>query len=108
MNLIKNSKRETERDRERALIKESIQKQLLTEQMFFEIVVLKNFAIFGGKKPVLECVFNKVVGLELSCEYCEIFKNSCFHKTPPVSASKKFINFPGKSQWRRRNRFIFL
>ena len=46
MNLIKNSKRETERDTERALIKESIQKQLLTEQMFFEIGVLKNFAIF--------------------------------------------------------------
>ena len=31
------------------LIKESIQKQLLTEQMFFEIDVLKNFAIFRGK-----------------------------------------------------------
>ena len=30
-------------------IKESIQKQLLTEQMFFEIVVLENFAIFRGK-----------------------------------------------------------
>ena len=31
------------------LIKESIQKQLLTEQMFFEIGVLKNFAIIRGK-----------------------------------------------------------
>ena len=31
------------------LIKESIQKQLLTEQMFFEIGVLENFAIFRGK-----------------------------------------------------------
>ena len=31
------------------LIKESIQKQLLIEQMFFEIGVLKNFAIFRGK-----------------------------------------------------------
>ena len=28
------------------LIKESIQKQLLTEHMFFQIEVLKNFAIF--------------------------------------------------------------
>ena len=31
------------------LMKESIQKQLLTEQMFFEIGALKNFAIFSGK-----------------------------------------------------------
>ena len=31
------------------LIKESIQKQLLSEKMFFEIGVLKNFAIFRGK-----------------------------------------------------------
>ena len=31
------------------LVKESIQKQLLTEQMFFETGVLKNFAIFRGK-----------------------------------------------------------
>ena len=31
------------------LIKESMQKQLLTEQIFFKIDVLKNFAIFRGK-----------------------------------------------------------
>ena len=31
------------------LIKESIQKQLLTEHMFFEIGDLKNLAIFRGK-----------------------------------------------------------
>ena len=36
------------------LIKESIQKQLLTEHMFFEIEVLKNFAIFR-KTLVAEC-----------------------------------------------------
>ena len=30
------------------LIKASIQKQLLTEQIFFEIGVLENFAIFRG------------------------------------------------------------
>ena len=38
----------------------------------------------------------------------KFFKNSFFHKTTPVAASEKFINFPGKRQWRRRNRFIFL
>ena len=46
--------------------------------------------------PVLEPLFNKVAGLQLSCEYYEIFKNSFFHKTPPVAASEKFINSPGK------------
>ena len=44
---------------------------------------------------MLESLFEKVAGLQLSCEYCEIFKNSFFHKTPPVAASEKFINLPG-------------
>ena len=51
---------------------------------------------------MLGSVFNKVAGLQLSCEYREIFKNSFLHKTPPVTASKKFISFPGKGQWWRR------
>ena len=54
-----------------------------------------------------EFLFNKVAGLQLSCEYCKIFKNSFVHKTPPVAASEKFKNFPGKHHWRRRNKFIF-
>ena len=45
---------------------------------------------------MLESLFNKVAGLQLSCEYFKIFKNSFFHKTTPVAASEKFINFPGK------------
>ena len=32
--------------------------------MFFERSVLKNFAIFTGKAPVLKSLFNKVVGLQ--------------------------------------------
>ena len=36
-----------------------------------------------------------------------IARNNFFHKTPPVGASEKFINFAGKRQWRRHNRFIF-
>ena len=60
------------------------------------------------KTPVLESVFNKVTGQQLSCEYCEMFKNTFFLKTPLVAASEKLINFPGKHLWRRRNRFIFL
>ena len=57
---------------------------------------------------MLESLFNKVAGLERSCEIYKIFKNSFFQKTPPVAASGKFINSPGKQQWRRCNRFIFL
>ena len=32
------------------------------------------------KTPVLESLYNKVAGLQLSCEYCKIFKNSFFIK----------------------------
>ena len=60
------------------------------------------------KTPVLESLFNKVASLQLPCEYCKIFKNSFFHKTLPVAASEKFINFPGKHQPWRHNRLIFL
>ena len=57
---------------------------------------------------MLEYVFNKVAGMQLFCEYCQIFKNSIFHKIPSVAASAKFINFPGKHQWQMRNKFTFL
>ena len=33
-------------------------------QMFFKIAVLKNFAITVKKTPVLQCLFNKVAGLQ--------------------------------------------
>ena len=56
---------------------------------------------------MLESLFNKVAGLQLSCEYCKkLLRTYLFHKTSPVAASKKFINFPGKQQWQRCNRFI--
>ena len=42
---------------------------------------------------MLESVFNKVAGLQLSCEYREIFKGSFFHKTTPVVVSE----FPRKT-----------
>ena len=74
------------------LIEESIQKQLLSE-MFFEMGVLKKFRNTQRKTPVLDSAFNKISGLQLSREYCEIFKNTFFHKTPLVAASEKSINF---------------
>ena len=47
---------------------------------------------YSEKTSALESVFNKVAGLQLSFEYCKIFKNSFFHKTPLMAASEKFIN----------------
>ena len=61
--------------------------------MFFKIGGLNNFAILK-RKHLLESLFKNVAGLQLSCEYCKNFKNSFFHKTPPVAASEKFKNFP--------------
>ena len=67
-------------------------------QMFFKVGVLKSYAIFTGKhlrwshfwikfqsfRPAtLKVTTTKV----LFCEYCKIFKNSFFHRTPPVAAS---------------------
>ena len=66
-----------------------------------------SFAVIRGKH-VLESVFNKVAGLQLSCEHREIFKNNFFHKTPRVAASEKFKNFPGEYQWRGRDSVISL
>ena len=93
------------------LIEESIKKQLLTavlqlfekikssrQQMFFKIRCSQKFCNIHRKTPVLEFLFNKIAGLQLSCEYCKVFKNSFFHKMPSVAASEKFINFPGKHQ----------
>ena len=64
--------------------------------MFFEIGVLKNFAILRGKHLCWRLFLEEL----LSGEYCEIFKKSYFNKTPPVPASEKFMNFPGNiSGW---------
>ena len=53
--------------------------------MFFKIGILKSFAIFTGKKPVLEFLFNKVAGF--------------FYRTLQVAASAmlKIRKFPRKT-----------
>ena len=64
-------------------------------QIFFKIDVLKNFAIFIGKYLLnvgqivgLQQLYLKVTPTNVfSCEYCEIFKNSFFYRTPLVAAS---------------------
>ena len=61
--------------------------------------VLENFAKFTGKHLCQSPFFNKVAGLRpatfkketlvqvFSYEFCEIFKNTFFHRTPSVAAS---------------------
>ena len=72
--------------------------------MFFKIGDLENFSVLTGKYLCWS-----LAGQQLSCEYCNFLKNSFFRRTPPVTASEILINFPGKHQWRRRNRSgIFL
>ena len=68
-------------------------------QMVFKIGLLKNFAIFTGihlcwghfliKLQVLRpaTLFKKTPTQVLSCEYCEIFKNSFFYRTRLVATS---------------------
>ena len=70
--------------------------------MAFKIDVLtQNIRNIHRKIPALESYLNKVVGLGLqacnfikksptqvlSYQYCEIFKNTFFYRTPPVAAS---------------------
>ena len=67
---------------------------------FCKKCVLKIFAYFTEKTPVLESFLNKVAGLKVcnfirketlpqlfSHEYCKNFKNSFWYGIPPVAAS---------------------
>ena len=65
-------------------------------QVFFKTDALKNFANLAK--------FRKV----LSCEYCQIFKNNVFYRTPPVAAFQVFLqieNFPLKGLYLSYNLF---
>ena len=68
-------------------------------QMFFKISVLKSFAIFSKMHLCWSVFLNNLQaeGLQLYlktsptqvffCEVCEIFENTFFYRTPPVTAS---------------------
>ena len=56
--------------------------------MFFEIAALK-VSQYSEQNTCAGVCFNKVAGLQLSCEYYKIFKNGLFHKTPPMSTSEE-------------------
>ena len=60
-------------------------------QMFFRVGVLKNFAIFKRKQLRSSLFFKnsqtcRPATQVFSFEYCKIFKNSFFDRTPPVAA----------------------
>ena len=62
------------------------------ERPFPEAVVrrcsVKNFAKFTGKHQCQSVFSNKVTAAHvLSCEFCEIFKNTFFYRTPMLAAS---------------------
>ena len=52
--------------------------------------VLRNFAKYTGKHLCQSLFFNKeALAQGFSCEFCEIFKNNFFYRTPLVTASVK-------------------
>ena len=57
--------------------------------MLCKIGVLRNFAEFTGKYRCQSLFFTTLATLAqvVSCEFCEIFKNTIFYRTPPVAAS---------------------
>ena len=72
-------------------------------EVFCKKGFLRNFTKFTGKHLCQRLFFNKVAGLRpeacnfikkeslaqvFSCEFCEISKNTFFHRTPLVAASK--------------------
>ena len=81
-------------------------------QMFFKVGVFKNFPIFPRNHLCWSLFSIKVAGLKVfSGEYCEIFKNSCFYKIPPVAAfvikNVAFMMHCTKMKKRLMENFIF-
>ena len=79
-----------------------------------------NLLLMKHKFINFDWIVNKLIVRKLLINYLNLIKELIqkqllveqmffeIFKTPPVSGSKKFINFPGKHQWWRLNRFIFL
>ena len=77
--------------------------------------VLRNFAKFTGKHLCQSLFFNKDAGLKqlffkkkkrdhgtgVSCEFCEISKNTFSYRTPPLAASGDMFNLDFLEKGRR-------
>ena len=57
-------------------------------EVFCEKGVLRNFAKFTEK----HLCQTETLALVLSCEFCEISKNTFSYRTPTVAASECFLN----------------
>ena len=67
-------------------------------EVFCEKGVLRNFTKFTGRHLCESFFFNKVtLARVLSCEFCEVSKNTSFQRTPLVTASESTIAFKRKS-----------
>ena len=81
------------------MLKEAVTTRSSRSQMLFKIGIFENFAIFTGKYPCWSLfkiklqawkpatLLKRTLTQSFSCEYCEIFKNSFFHRTSQVAAS---------------------
>ena len=72
----------------------SVSSEAVVRRCSVKKVSLKNFTKFTGKHLCQSLFFNKVASLRpetlaqvFSREFCEIFKNTFFYRTPPVAAS---------------------
>ena len=57
-----------------------------SSQMFYQIGVLKTFATFTEKERRRSLFLIKLQAFRFFLEYCEVFKNTFFHSTPPTPA----------------------
>ena len=72
-------------------------------EVFCKKGILRNFAKFTGKHLCQSLFFNKVAQV-FSYEFCEISKNTFFHRTPPVDASAVILIILNKKHsrnWKR-------
>ena len=67
--------------------------------MPFLIKLQASFSINYIEKETLVQVF--------SSDFCEIFKNIFFYRTPPVAASKKILNVLESTEFKEKNEIKF-
>ena len=82
-----------------------VRQQYRSFEVFYKKSVRKNFAKFTGKTCVTvsflikfqagACNFIKKQTLTqvISCEFCQIFKNTFFYRIPPVAASSNISGY---------------
>ena len=78
------------------LINKSIQKHLLTEKMFFEIGILKHFAIFRGKHLCSSVFLIKLQDCNFPVNIAKFLKTAFFIKHLRRLLSLNSIHLPGK------------